>query len=204
MLPATRSAARSRSYRGRSRGSESTIDKAERRTRARSLPPATARESRAVVDRLVGLDAVTTATCACLYLPMDHEVDLQALPGHLPEVRWVTTRTGDGPRLTLHDLDAAREHHPWGYDQPVATAPEVHPATVDLWLVPGLAFDLDGTRLGHGRGFYDRLLAHRRDDCVLVGVTTSRRLVAALPREDHDVAMDVVVTDEQVRRTSAD
>jgi len=156
-----------------------------------------------VVDHLVGLDAVTTARCACIYLPMDHEVDLRALPDHLPDVRWVTTRTGDGPDLTLHDLDAPRERHPWGFDQPVAGTPEVDPTTVDTWLVPGLAFDLRGTRLGHGVGYYDRLLARRRVDSVVVGVTTSRHVVGSLPREDHDVDMDVVVTDDRVHHTSA-
>lgn len=175
-------------------------DKVAARRWARGVAPTTSDESDAVVAHLAGLDLLAAARTACLFLPMAGEVDLQSLPGLLPHVSWTTTRTGDGPLLSVHDLDAPRERHVLGYEQPVATAPARDPADVDVWLVPGLAFDHRGTRLGHGVGYYDRVLARRHPDATLVGTTVARRITADLPRADHDVAMTVLATEDGLRR----
>lgn len=183
------------------RADDKADDKEALRRRARAVAPTTGAESAAIVSELAGWDDLVGAGTACLFLPMTGEVDLQPLPERLPDVGWTTTRTGDGPLLTLHDLDGPYERHPLGYRQPVASAPARDPSEVDVWLVPGLAFDVHGTRLGHGAGYYDRVLALRRRDAVLVGVTVDRRLVTDLPREDHDVAMTMLVTEEGLRPT---
>lgn len=175
-------------------------DKHALRRWARGLAPTTPAESAAVVAHLAGLDRLVTARTACLFLPMGGEVDLRPLAGRLTTVHWTTTRTGDGPLLTLHDLDAPRERHPLGYEQPIAGAPTLDPTDVDVWLVPGLAFDDRGTRLGHGVGYYDRVLAQRHPDAALVGTTVARRITADLPRADHDVAMTVLATEDGLRR----
>jgi 5-formyltetrahydrofolate cyclo-ligase len=70
---------------------------------------------------------------------------------------------------------------------------------VDLFVVPGLAFDPERLRLGRGGGYYDRLLAlARHGEAALVGVALERWLADALPREPHDVAMTIVVTEARV------
>ncbi len=99
------------------------------------------------------------------------------------------TRTPDiGLDLTLHPWASPLERHRYGFDQPVADAPLVADADVSIVLVPGLAFDRRGARLGRGVGFYDRFLARLDPSVVLVGVTAGY-LVAELPTEPHDVAM---------------
>lgn len=179
------------------------IDKTASRAWARRLPAARPDDSRAIVATLATLDDLSRARVACLFLAMPGEVDLAGLPARLPGVRWVTTRTGSGPLLTVHDLAAPRERHPYGFEQPIATAPRIGPERVDVWLVPGLAFDPLGIRLGHGRGYYDRLLARRSPGARLVGVTTSPRIATALPHEPHDVDMDLVVTEASVLAPTA-
>jgi 5-formyltetrahydrofolate cyclo-ligase len=67
------------------------------------------------------------------------------------------------------------------------------PSWPDLVVVPGLAFTRDGRRLGQGGGWYDRFLARTR--CPKVGVCFDVQVVAELPVEDHDVVVDVVVTE---------
>jgi 5-formyltetrahydrofolate cyclo-ligase len=62
----------------------------------------------------------------------------------------------------------------------------------DLILVPGVAFDLRGNRLGRGRGYYDRLLAEVAGPRC--GVAFDAQIVAGLPREAHDLKMDLIVT----------
>lgn len=172
--------------------------KSELRTHAEGLAPATADESEAVTAHLAALDEVAAATTACLYLPMTHELDITGLLAVHPEVTWVVTRTPEVGDLTLHGVDAPRERHAYGFEQPVAEAPAVAVDTVDVFCVPGLAFDAAGNRLGHGAGYYDRLLAGARQDATRVGITLERRMVTAVPHESHDVRMDVVVTERRV------
>ncbi|MCO8121180.1 5-formyltetrahydrofolate cyclo-ligase [Stieleria sp. TO1_6] len=76
----------------------------------------------------------------------------------------------------------------------------VSPNELDLVVVPGVAFDRRGGRLGHGHGFYDRLLADVADRTVLVGLAFQCQVVNAVPTADHDVSMDWLVTETQVVR----
>ena len=83
---------------------------------------------------------------------------------------------------------------PGGIPEPVARR-WTDPAAVDLFLLPGLLFDEAGTRLGHGRGHLDRLLAARRPGAAAPGLAFPWQLLrgAAIPAEPHDVPMDAVV-----------
>ncbi len=70
-----------------------------------------------------------------------------------------------------------------------------------LVVVPGVAFAANGARLGHGKGFYDRMLARLRNKVVCrVGVCFSFQLAPELPVTETDVGMDVVVTEDQIYR----
>ena len=79
--------------------------------------------------------------------------------------------------------------------QPVWVAAE----TMDLIVVPGLAFDRLGGRLGRGKGFYDRLLAAAGPACK-VGLAFRWQICDRVPMEPHDIRMDLVVTDDAVYR----
>ena len=127
---------------------------------------------------------------------MAGEVDLDAL---LADHRCAITRTHPGGRLTIHPADAPTERHRWGYLQPVADAVELDPAEIALALVPGAAFDHLGHRLGHGAGYYDRLLPRLRAGVARVGVTPAALIVARLPHEAHDVEMTHLATEAGVR-----
>ncbi len=81
---------------------------------------------------------------------------------------------------------------------PLAAGPVTDPRLVGLALVPGLAFDQGGGRLGRGGGHYDRLLARLRADCLRVGVCFSGQLVARVPRDPWDQSVDVVATEDGV------
>jgi 5-formyltetrahydrofolate cyclo-ligase len=73
---------------------------------------------------------------------------------------------------------------------------EVAAAALRAVVVPGLAFDVRGTRLGHGKGHFDRLLAGA-EGALKIGLCTESRLAGELPREAHDAAVDVVVTERR-------
>ena len=69
---------------------------------------------------------------------------------------------------------------------------------VDLILVPGVAFDRRGGRMGHGRGFYDRLLRRARPQTPLIALAFECQLVEAVPMEEHDLHVDKVVTENTI------
>jgi 5-formyltetrahydrofolate cyclo-ligase len=77
------------------------------------------------------------------------------------------------------------------------------PDRFDLVIVPGVAFTEEGARLGHGKGFYDRMLARlgRRARCKM-GICFQFQLVPAMPVSDRDVGMDGVVTEDRVYRSA--
>jgi 5-formyltetrahydrofolate cyclo-ligase len=158
-------------------------------------------ETRAAVVAQVGkwLDEHRPATVVG-FLAMGDEIDMTPLvPAH-PGIRFALTRTAPGVSLTVHDFDAPREMHRFGFEQPAAEAPLIEPGDVDVVLVPGLAFGRDGRRLGRGAGYYDRFLAGI--DATTVALTTTSRLRHDLPLEPHDVLIDWVATEDGVSRTS--
>ncbi len=71
------------------------------------------------------------------------------------------------------------------------------PETIDLILVPGLAFSGDRHRLGRGGGFFDRLLSGRAANAFKLGICFSFQILEKVPVEGHDVVMDAVVTDSE-------
>ena len=75
---------------------------------------------------------------------------------------------------------------------------QIAPHELDLILVPGVAFDRRGGRTGHGKGYYDKLLQHARDDAPLVGLAFECQLFPEIPMQIHDIYMDRVVTEAGV------
>jgi 5-formyltetrahydrofolate cyclo-ligase len=69
---------------------------------------------------------------------------------------------------------------------------------LDLIMVPGVAFDRSGARMGHGFGYYDKLLEHARPDCPLVALAFECQLFPEIPVGSHDIYMDKVVTESAV------
>lgn len=138
-----------------------------------------------------------------VFLPMAGEVNLNPLIDGDSETRFVATRTPerDGD-LSVHELGGPLEVHRYGFLQPHESARWVSPDEIDVALVPGLAFDLFGNRLGQGAGYFDRLLTSTRRGVQLVGVVPVELVVDRLPVAAHDVPMDFLATEEGVIATA--
>src|SRR5690606_31485202 len=106
----------------------------------------------------------------------------------------------DGPDLPLDlrvwEADAPLYEAGFGTLAPSDLAPRAEP---DIVLMPLLGFDSAGTRLGYGGGYYDRTLASMSKKPLLIGLAYSAQELAHIPREDHDVPLDAVVTELGVR-----
>lgn len=82
-----------------------------------------------------------------------------------------------------------------GLEAALISGPAIDPRAVDLILVPGLAFDRCGRRLGRGGGHYDRFLPKLRSDCLRLGMCFEGQLVAAVPTDPWDQLVDAVATE---------
>lgn len=69
---------------------------------------------------------------------------------------------------------------------------------VDLVIMPGVAFDTDGNRLGYGAGYYDKLLSGLKKDIPLIAIAYEEQIVDSLPVESHDVRVHIIVTDKRI------
>ncbi len=172
-----------------------------RRTKAEWRERARAARSRLVIDHRGHGEALQAFLrreprpgWVVTYDALDGEVDLRPLLRVEELGPFALTRTppaaggADDGGLTVHPAAGPRERHPYGFEQPIAGAPVVPDDEIATVLVPGLAFDRLGARLGRGAGYYDRFLARLTAGTRLVGVTGGY-VVAELPVDEHDVVM---------------
>jgi 5-formyltetrahydrofolate cyclo-ligase len=74
----------------------------------------------------------------------------------------------------------------------------VDPKIIDLILIPGVAFDVRGNRLGYGAGYYDRFLMRLNDDAVKIALAYEMQILENVYPEKHDVPIDFIITEKRV------
>jgi len=114
------------------------------------------------------------------------------------------------PRLRFHRVDKKSDlvFGIFGLLEPSVDCPEVPAHGVDVFMVPGLAFDRVGARVGYGGGYYDELAAYVRahpdaTSARFIGFAFDFQLVDTCPSGEWDVPLDCIVTDERVVRCGA-
>lgn len=116
--------------------------------------------------------------------------------------RWCTEKRlllpvvkGDDLELRVYGGEDRLHTGAYGISEPAGVAVTDYSA-IDLAIVPGMAFDAEGNRLGRGKGYYDRLLERlRRSGVYIIGICFGFQKVEAVPYEPHDVRMDEVISD---------
>ncbi len=178
---------------------------------ARSSQPDKDRLSRQICNSFIELPAYEQAKTVMWYLHCRSEVEtLAALSAELKTdkrcvIPYCTHDENGCNKLGLWRLEDLSElvTGTWGISEPPRTrwleaAKQVEVGELDLIMVPGVAFDRNGGRLGNGAGYYDRLLQQVRCDTVLVGVCFEAQLLDQVPMEQHDVTMNMVITEHTV------
>jgi 5-formyltetrahydrofolate cyclo-ligase len=161
--------------------------------------------SRRVWERVVALPCYQRACVVLGYMAFDHEVLTdglmqQALASGKQLVLPVVL--GDRQELALAAVENLRCDVAPGYRgilEPQARhSRAVAPETLNLALIPGVAFDLRGGRLGFGVGFYDRLLSRLPRDIPTIGLAFDFQVIPRLPFEPHDQLLTAIVTEQRV------
>jgi 5-formyltetrahydrofolate cyclo-ligase len=162
--------------------------------------------SRLIWDKVLALPQFASARTVMTYLDIGSEVHTRR---YLPEL-WQLEKKVVVPycvarELRLFHLKNMDELSP-GTWQILEPKPEwrkhaerqVEAAELDLIVVPGLAFDRCGGRLGLGKGYYDRFLPHIRPDALKIAPAFECQLVDKIPVLPHDVGVDFIVTEKAV------
>lgn len=159
--------------------------------------------SDAIIEHLKKSAEWNRASAVMAYLATPTEVDLDRLwTGHpapticAPRVEW---DAGTMRPVPLADPGADTVVHRLGVREPRPNLPAIDTDQLDLVLVPGLAFDGAGGRLGRGGGFYDRFLPGA-SRAVLIGVCWSGQVVDTVPTEPHDARVHMLLTEDGLRR----
>lgn len=180
--------------------------RAEARAFLRALPPAERAAAEARIARRVWEVAqVAAARTLLLYASLPEEVgtDTIAAEARRRGITLVYPRCLTEGRMTLHQVGAPGALRPgrFGIREPDADAcPLREVAEIDAALIPGLAWDREGHRLGRGGGYYDRLLAHPEWRGFRCGLFFAAQETPSVPREAWDIRLDAIVTESEVIR----
>lgn len=173
--------------------------------RRRSLPPAHGlMAARSAAANLMGLPEVRRAQNVMVYLTYKSELSTEFVIHALRaagKTLYAPRIDQDTSLLLPAYLPPEAELRPGPYDVPEPVGTEcVDPRRLDAVIVPGVAFDLSGRRLGFGKGYYDRFLAALGGSAVKVGLAYDLQLVPEVPAGPDDVPVDIVVTESRVVR----
>lgn len=170
--------------------------------RALPAPPA---ESPLLLPVILELAEWQAASSLLLFAPLPGEPDPTGLLSHHGEKSFLFPKiSGDSLRLFRWSPESRWSTGPFGVQEPdPASWEEAAAAEIDLALIPGLAFDLAGGRLGRGKGYYDRLLGDCSFRAVKAGICTEERILPSIPMEPHDVPMDLIITEQRAVRASS-
>jgi len=157
-----------------------------------------------------GLPGFSSADVVCSYVNFREEVaTVEFIAELLREGRRVAVPIQlPDPKQPLvfseiRSLSEMESNH-FGILQPPLSAARLVPAAaIPLFLVPGLAFDPAGRRLGYGLGCYDRAFADAAPGALKVGLAFELQMLESVPADPHDVPMDFVVTENRVIRAAA-
>jgi 5-formyltetrahydrofolate cyclo-ligase len=178
----------------------------ERVLATRDAMPQQQREaaSHKIAERLIALPSFLAARTVFVTIPFRNEWDSRLLAQHALTLR----KTLASPRvdlqtrmLSLHRIcDLSTDLAPGyrGIPEPTTLCPPVAVDAIEWVLVPGVAFDIDGRRLGYGGGYYDRLLPLLPRQAPRIAGAFEAQIVGEVPAAPHDLSVDVIVTEARV------
>ena len=151
-------------------------------------------------ERIVSLPEFREASVVMLYRAVRGEMDLDMLPAHPAAAgkRFAYPRC-TGPEEMEALIPAGWEKGAFGIPEPSEGSEAVPPESIGLVVCPGTAFDDRGGRLGMGAGYYDRFLPKCVNAVFAMAAFEAQR-AENLPQDETDVPMDIIVTEERVRR----
>jgi 5-formyltetrahydrofolate cyclo-ligase len=172
--------------------------------RRRAFPEAEARSASLLAQQaLIATSEFVAARVVGLYAPVHNEVETaEVMHAALASAKMVLFPAVCPGGLEFRRIyDSCMLHRgAFSIPEPGAACPAHSPEEADLIVVPGVAFDIKGRRIGYGKGYYDRALHQLEGRGRLVGFCYDFQVVNEIAEESHDVMMDLIITERRVIR----
>ena len=144
-------------------------------------------------------DKIRTARYVAAYMPIDEELRLDGF------LRSVSVKTCfprvEGENIVFYEAEAGDGFEKGSFSilEPRSDLPKVDPSLIDILLVPGMGYDLSGTRLGRGKGYYDRFCGSLEKRPLCIGVVAEKNVFSAFAKDPWDLSVDALVTETSFR-----
>ena len=164
-----------------------------------------AEKTRAIEDRLFEFANFLEAKIALLYINSDFEVQTTSIIKRSYAYNKIVVLPAFDPEN--HEMNLMKVDHfskdlvpgPRHVPEPNASRCKTVPMDrIDIAIIPGLAFDEKGGRIGTGQGYYDRLIPKLAITTRKVALTFEDQIVAQIPMESHDKHVDIIITDKRI------
>ncbi|MAG17877.1 MAG: 5-formyltetrahydrofolate cyclo-ligase [Candidatus Diapherotrites archaeon] len=157
-------------------------------------------KSKKIFENLFSLEEINQAQNIAVYISFNNEVETKLIIEKL----WKLGKNVFIPVMKEEHLHFAKINSFEGLAENKRGILEpkeelfISPNEIELFIVPGLAFDKEGNRLGWGKGFYDHFFNFNKIDAKKIGLAFDFQIVIQIPHKSHDVKMDFVVTEKNV------
>ena len=159
--------------------------------------------SHALQSRFLALPEYQQAQVLALYASIHHEVDTSFVAAQaLAATKTLLYPAVQGSDMQFRRVQGLAELLPGRFGIPEPAGAVWEPQLADLIVVPGVAFDCSGRRIGYGKGYYDKFLHSLEGSGRLVGFCYDFQLYDEIVGEPHDVMMDIIVTEIRVVRVN--
>jgi 5-formyltetrahydrofolate cyclo-ligase len=157
--------------------------------------------SRAIQERFLASGEFGSSAILALYVPIHNEVETgRVFSAALDAAKIVLYPVVNGESLEFRRVKSHKELQTgaFGIPEPLASCAVISPRLADFIVIPGVGFDLQGKRIGYGKGFYDKALHSLEGEGKLVGFCYDFQLVDEIVHEPHDVKLDLIITEKRV------
>ncbi|SNZ09645.1 5-formyltetrahydrofolate cyclo-ligase [Persephonella hydrogeniphila] len=161
-------------------------------------------DSKKIAQKFINLPQLKKAKNILLYYPHKNEVDTRPIIDHLLNSKTINlflpkVQDQELIPVRIKDLSSLKKGYA-GIMEPEGES--ISPEKIDIIVVPAIAFDKRGHRIGYGKGYYDRFL--KKTKALKVGVAYDFQIVDKLPYEQHDIPVDLIITPTRIIKTKED
>ncbi len=151
-----------------------------------------------IINRLKERTEFKEAKSVMLYIPIKNEVDtIPLIKEFSAKKKIIIPRINEKDEIEAHKIQGLTELETGKFGIPEASkdAPLIDINQIELIVVPGVAFDYKGLRIGYGKGYYDKFL--KKINCYKIALAYDFQILNTVPQEPHDEKVDLIITETQ-------
>lgn len=173
--------------------------------RKKQQPDFIKKNSDIIKNKLLQMDCIKNSNTIMLYLDFNNEVITDDLIKELismdkivaSPITIIKEKVLIPSQIT--DFENGIKYGAYNIREPKPDcSPQINIKNIDVVIVPAVAYDINGFRLGYGGGFYDRFLENIREDAVTIGIAFDLQIFDEVPKEPHDAQLDYIITESRI------